>query len=249
MKQTMEWLFRKQDSESITYRCSVCNSEISVKHGEELPYCKHCESEPDGEQIANKMSDNEIIQSLSDLVKSTERIKHCGTKKVIVGAELLKDILNFINSRQAKIEALQMDNSQMQSDIIMANQNYEHMKGLFEQSQNVKRRAIKRFLDTYKDLQKAESEIDKFSKPLCISDVDISMERLRELLKGRVLSVCNENVRESTIREFIERFLKKVHKHHYVLSDKNNSTDYGMFTIGIEQAINEVKKEMVGDNI
>lgn len=52
------------------------------------------------------MTDNEIIQSLSDLVKSTERIKHGGTKKVIVGAELLKDILNFINRKDEQIESL-----------------------------------------------------------------------------------------------------------------------------------------------
>lgn len=54
----------------------------------------------------NKLTDNEIIQALSDLVKSTERIKHGGTKKVIVGAEFLKDMLNFINRQQAKIERL-----------------------------------------------------------------------------------------------------------------------------------------------
>ena len=197
MKQTMKWLFVEEQGNSVVYRCSVCNSEISVKYGEELPYCKHCESEPDGEQIANKMSDNEIIKALESCSKRGD-CEGClyghfcnGDLTIIV-----KYALDLITRKQAKIEALQMDNSQLQSDIIMANQNYEHMKGLFEQSRNVKRRAIKRFLDTYKELQKAESEIDKFSKPLCISDVDISMERLRELLKGRVLSVCDENVRE-----------------------------------------------------
>lgn len=52
--------------------------------------------------------------------------------------------------------------------------------------------------------------------------------------------------RKKAIKEFVERFLKKVHDNHYLLSDRINSKDYGMFTIGIEQAVNETKKEMVG---
>lgn len=33
--------------------------------------------------------------------------------------------------------------------------------------------------------------------------------------------------------------IKTIHKHHYRLSNAINTTDYGMFTVGIEQAINE----------
>lgn len=53
--------------------------------------------------------------------------------------------------------------------------------------------------------------------------------------------------RAEAVKEFAERFLKKVHDNHYLLSDRNNSKDYGMFTVGIEQAVNETKEEMVGD--
>ncbi len=48
-------------------------------------------------------------------------------------------------------------------------------------------------------------------------------------------------------REFAERLLETIHEHHYLLSNHCNSRDYGMFTIGIEQAVNETKKEMAGD--
>lgn len=51
-----------------------------------------------------------------------------------------------------------------------------------------------------------------------------------------------------TVKEFAERFLENIKKHHYLLSDHCNSRDYGMFTIGIEQAVNETKEEMVGKN-
>lgn len=40
----------------------------------------------------------------------------------------------------------------------------------------------------------------------------------------------------------LEDTLAKVKSNHYLLSDKINSTDYGMFTCGIEQAIDELKK-------
>lgn len=56
-----------------------------------------------------------------------------------------------------------------------------------------------------------------------------------------------KKIRAEAIKEFAERFLKKVHDKHYLLSDRVNSKDYGMFTIGIEQAVNETKEEMAGD--
>lgn len=40
----------------------------------------------------------------------------------------------------------------------------------------------------------------------------------------------------------LEDLLAKVKDNHYLLSDKLNSTDYGMFTCGIEQAIDELKR-------
>ena len=37
-------------------------------------------------------------------------------------------------------------------------------------------------------------------------------------------------------------FVQKVKEHHYVLSDAIHSTDYGMFTVGIEQIAEELKE-------
>ena len=55
-----------------------------------------------------------------------------------------------------------------------------------------------------------------------------------------------KTVKSEAIKEFAERFLKKIHDNHYLLSDRNNSKDHGMFTVGIEQAVNETKEEMAG---
>lgn len=40
----------------------------------------------------------------------------------------------------------------------------------------------------------------------------------------------------------IDDFVQKVKEHQYVLSDVINSRDYGMFTVGIEQIAEELKK-------
>lgn len=40
----------------------------------------------------------------------------------------------------------------------------------------------------------------------------------------------------------LEDLLAKVKDNHYLLSDKINSTDYGMFTCGIEQVVDELKR-------
>ena len=44
-----------------------------------------------------------------------------------------KLLLDLLNRQQAKIEALQMDNEQLQSDVINANMNLEHMTAEFEE--------------------------------------------------------------------------------------------------------------------
>lgn len=66
--------------------------------------------------------------------------------------------------------------------------------------------------------------------------------------------VCNfaegliKEAKSEAIREFAERFLKIVQENHYPLISHGNSVGYGMFTIGIEQAVNETINEMVGEN-
>ena len=57
----------------------------------------------------------------------------------------------------------------------------------------------------------------------------------REL--GKWLDEYDKQIRAEAIDEFIH----KVKEHHYVLSDVINSTDYGMFTVGIEQIAEELK--------
>ena len=51
----------------------------------------------------------------------------------------------------------------------------------------------------------------------------------------------HDNVAKEMYCKGIDDFVHKVKEHHYVLSDVINSTDYGMFTVGIEQIAEELK--------
>ena len=61
-----------------------------------------------------------------------------------------------------------------------------------------------------------------------------------------------EDIHDNVAREMyckgIDDFVRKVKEHHYVLSDVINSTDYGMFTVGIEQIAEELKAGVKNEN-
>ena len=59
-------------------------------------------------------------------------------------------------------------------------------------------------------------------------------------LKNTIREI-HDNVSQEMYCKGIDDFVKKVKEHHYVLSDVINSTDYGMFTVGIEQIAEELK--------
>lgn len=98
-----------------------------------------------------------------------------------------------------------------------------------------------------------QAEIEKFKK--IETTVNGFWEGIQKLamFKDKEIPTLEElleymdNLKVEAIKEFAERFLKIVHDNHYLLVDRINSKDYGMFTIGIEQAVDETKKEMVGD--
>ena len=55
-------------------------------------------------------------------------------------------------------------------------------------------------------------------------------------------------IKAEAIKEFAERLKSLVNQHHYMLANIHNSRDFGMFTVGFEQAIDNIVKEMVGDD-
>ena len=79
------------------------------------------------------MTDNEIIKALECCLLSNEqqeeRCAECPlyeTYEMICQNLLAYYSLDLINRQKAKIEALQMDNAQLQSDVVNANMNLHH---------------------------------------------------------------------------------------------------------------------------
>ena len=56
---------------------------------------------------------------------------------------------------------------------------------------------------------------------------------------NELLDEYDKQIRADAINEFVYH----IKEHHYVLSDVINSTDYGMFTVGIEQIAEELKEK------
>lgn len=65
--------------------------------------------------------------------------------------------------------------------------------------------------------------------------------------KCRQLLIEKQTAKSEAIKEFSERLKSLVNQHHYMLANIHNSRDFGMFTVGFEQAIDNIVKEMVGD--
>ena len=65
--------------------------------------------------------------------------------------------------------------------------------------------------------------------------------------KCRQLLIEKQTAKSEAIKEFAERLKSLVNQHHYMLANIHNSRDFGMFTVGFEQAIDNIVKEMVGD--
>ena len=57
-----------------------------------------------------------------------------------------------------------------------------------------------------------------------------------------VIKEIHDGVAKEMYCKGVDDFVQKVKEHQYVLSDVINSRDYGMFTVGIEQIAEELKK-------
>ena len=84
-------------------------------------------------------------------------------------------------------------------------------------------------------INRQKAEIEKLKGSTIVSNIMESQRIKRE-------------AKAEAIKKFATKFLEKIHEHHYLLTDPYNSKDYRMFTTGIEQIVNETKKEMVGED-
>lgn len=184
------------------------------------------------------MTDNEIISALEVFLKAT-RIS--GEQYIDISAETLAGTLDFINRLQAdkealiagqetlqkalakknaKIEALQMDNAQLQSDIINANQNLDHINGLYEAEKTRAEKAKEKCIYFAKKVYEARAETDRVTEIAAgwkdaaykyADSIDsIKVEAIKECLEW-VLSLFPEDKSFTTISRFtVKQKLKEM---------------------------------------
>ena len=102
------------------------------------------------------MTDNEIIKALKDEIRRANYIESYYIDCVDIG--VFQNVLALINRQKAEIEALQMDNKQLQSDVINANQNWDHIKVLWECEKEKVESAKQKVICACKMLTTAKSE-------------------------------------------------------------------------------------------
>lgn len=113
------------------------------------------------------MTDNEIIKAKAHFEYGIK----CDIfrEPVLSYAETVLEAFEELNRQQAEIEALQMDKKQLESDIIIANNNYEHIKSIWENDYQKLSQVIAEWKDKY--------------KRLVIQEEDIKAEAVREVVE------------------------------------------------------------------
>lgn len=92
-------------------------------------------------------------------------------------------------------------------------------------------------------IERQEAEIDNLNKQMeWLTGYNGNLINANTALSEEILLAKTE-----AYKELAERLKKLVRQNDYLLSDKYNSLDRGMFTIGFEQAIDNLLKEMVGE--
>lgn len=84
-----------------------------------------------------------------------------------------KGILEILKRQKADNEALQTENKQLHSDVLIANQNYEHIKEIWEADKTRLSEKIKEYIDKHNELIGREAAI----KAEAVKEV---FERLKE---------------------------------------------------------------------
>ncbi len=223
MKQTMRWLFVEEQGNSVVYRCSVCNSEISVKHGEELPYCKHCESEPEGEQRSEKMTDDEIIKVMKGCActPDCEWCPYYDPKKEHEEKCYIRrnrDFNNLMNHKEEQIESLIAGQETLQKYIAEKDAEIERLNRLTD------------------DLVKLSDTRKKANFSL--------------LTKHIMLKKSIETARDEAVKEFAERLKEELISYCKTVVEGNDMegiTDTGFEKEDVMTTIDNLVKEMVGE--
>ncbi len=121
---------------------------------------------------------------------------------------VLRDSQRILGKASAKIEALQMENKQLQSDVITTNQYYEHTKEQLEKAIKISQRSNQRFIEAKKELEETQEKLECL---LChatgskLSKSTYPLGTMESAVTDYIEDCCNEAEAEA-VKEFAERF-------------------------------------------
>lgn len=173
------------------------------------------------------------------------------------GDSLLKSVLRdskrILSKAKVKIEALQMDNKQLQSDVITANQYYEHTKEQLEKAIKISQRSNQRFIEAKKELEETQEKLEallceatggKLSKHSYTAEV-MTTQAHEHLLK------CCDDERTAAVKEFADNLKKDIQDHSFEMfmnglkgTPRTNEITYET----VWEYIDNLVKEMVGES-
>ena len=183
------------------------------------------------------MTDNEIIKA-GECIKGEKalclscpyRARFPDCKKYVI-----RDIFALASRQEAEIEALQMENKQLQSDVITANQYYEHTKEQLEKAIKISQRSNQRFKEAKKELNETQEKLEAL---LCeatggmLSKHTYTAEAMITQAHEHLLKCCYDEV-----KEFAEGLKKKTYPFPCAVGVENAVT---------VRAINEYVEEYCG---
>lgn len=111
------------------------------------------------------MTDEQIVKALKTLDDALDLIKRQQADKERLEIEL-QTMRIAANSYKSRVQTLEMDNAQLHSDIVNANQNFDHINGLWEAEKEKVEKAKQKVINICKELQKAKVEIEKLEDKL-----------------------------------------------------------------------------------
>lgn len=204
------------------------------------------------------MIDNDIIKALECCTKSglCRDCPYNAKNAIFCRKNLQNDALALINRQEAEnrqlAEALECANarikelktkiecdSQFDKWKHLADVTEKHYEELYQEAkESVRAAALKEAASKFAGHSDYHGDTI-LSKLICIAEG-------KEV--GNAIPLNIDEIKAEVVKKFATKFLRKIHEHHYLLTAHYNSKDYGMFTTGIEQIVNETMEEMVGEN-
>ena len=104
------------------------------------------------------MTDNEIIKAF-ECCELQGGCCGCPLSHIQRCQGVAEEVVNLLNRQKAEIEVLTAENKQLKSDLIIAKQNYEHIKQLWEADKVKVKEVLEKYINKHNELVAQEEQL------------------------------------------------------------------------------------------